>query len=58
MQITFDDRHGQRLRGRVVGSGQIGAVPVLVVHTVDRGYIVDAQTRHEFRRPKKEASAC
>ena len=56
--IMFDDRHGKRLRGKVVGSGQIGAVPVLVVHTVDRGYIVDAQTKREFRRPRKEAPAC
>ena len=56
MRITFDDRHGQHLRGRVVSEGRICTAPILVVRTVDRAYIVDAQTKREFLRAGKEPS--
>jgi len=37
MQVMFEDRYGQRLRGKVLGSGQIGAAPVLVHLSVQKG---------------------
>ncbi len=57
MQIVFVDHRGQKTQGRIAGSGQVGTVPVLIIHGQDRGYIVDAQTKEEFLH-RKEVAAC